>query len=386
MQPSNPSPRLVAKLPLRRRTPGLPGRWTVWPRSFGHIGLLCGFGCLTLGAGALFLPAMPARGQTAGDRRPVRAQPPRLDPQAFEGIFFASVSDQLRGDFPVRDRVGNRSASVGDSRPGGDLKPGTRPEAVVDRTTPMSEADLGGAISRPQRRDDGEAAWSDLIDAASLEDTVKRSKGELDQLVASASRFAGGGYLEARREFFRLSLAFAVIAEYPREVRWQSSAAVASVRLARMAAACRVGSTQLHSQARRQLQELDDLLSGLKWELQPGEALLEDDWTTDRTAVMQIMEYDLRSVLLPAVANPQRMQADSEEAWVAAQWLAVLGQVLLKSGMQDADDEEYRRWCWDLIDQARQTAGGIERAEQPAARQSAGRIDQVCSQCHSDYR
>lgn len=370
MQPSNRSLK-----PVTRRS----------PRSFGHIAVLWGFGCLVLSVGALCLPAMPARGQAAGDRRPPRARPPQLDPKQFEGIFFASVSEQLRGEFPVRGSTAAVALAEGGQAAEEHRLPESQSATAADRSTlPAGEA--GGLNARPLPQLDAQLPWSELIDAPALEDTVKQAKGRLDELVASASRFAGGGYLEARREFYRLAIAFAVIAEYPQEVRWQSSAAVAATRLARMGAACRVGSTQLHNQARRQLQELGDLLNGLKWELQPGEELAEEDWTTDRATLMQIMEYDLRSILLPAVASPQRLQAEAEEASVAAQWLAVLGQVLLKSGMQDADDEDYRRWCRDLIEQARHTAVGITQSEQPAARQSAGRVDQVCSQCHSDYR
>jgi hypothetical protein len=378
-------PNLVAKLPPCRRPGKSPLRMSEPRRGLCRIGTLWVCGWLALAAGWLSLPVISVWGQATGDRRPPRAQPPQLDPKQFEGIFFARVSEQLRGEFPARGAAAAVSPASGAATFGGDVVPRSQPAMAADRST-APVFDAAEATAWPQRRLRGEVAWSELIDAASLEDTVKQSKGRLDELVASASRFAGGGYLEARREFYRLAIAFSVIAEYPREVRWQSSAAVAAARLTRMGAACRVGSTQLHSQARRQLQELDDLLNGLKWEQQPGEELAAEDWTTDRGMLMQMMEYDLRNILLPTVAAPQRMQAESDEASVAAQWLAVLGQVLLKSGMQDADDEDYRSWCRALIDQARQTAAGIQRSEQPAARESAGRIDQVCSQCHNDYR
>ncbi len=149
-------------------------------------------------------------------KKNTRAKPPQFDPKLMEGVFFADVKKQLQGDPP---KAGEGRSTSGPTRPAAD-----------DNTR-----------RRPVR---GGSAWPKLISASSIEDLVKGSKLRLDGAVTSAAKFAGGGFKDARREYTMLSILFAIIEQYPTQVRWKNSAPVVRTHMVRVAAGTKVGSTK----------------------------------------------------------------------------------------------------------------------------------------------
>ena len=292
-------------------------------------------------------------------RKPQRSEPPKFSGKEFEGTFFADVSKALQGARPT----GKEAAPA------------------------MAAAPAGGATAKPtgNAAAAGDAlAWSKLISGPNIEDLVKNSKLRLDPIVASQTKFAGG-YKEARREFSLQALMFAIIEQYPGEVRWKKSAGVARETLARMAAASKVSSQQAHKEAKQRVQDLSDLLSGNTLDGSPTSELSWAD-VIDRVPMMQLLEWAQQDYINPHSASQEKFSANKEELGRYAELVAVLGKAAIMDGMPDAEDAEYRSIALQMIDQAKQISVAIQTDDANLARQAAGQISQACSKCHDGYR
>ena len=292
-------------------------------------------------------------------RKPQRAEPPKFSGKEFEGTFFADVTKALQGARPT----GKEAA----------------PAMVA---TPAASGNTKSAGDQAAATD--AMAWSKLISGPNIEDLVKNSKLRLDPIVASSTKFAGG-YKEARREFSLQALMFAVIEQYPGDVRWKKSAGVARESLARMAAAAKVSSPQAHKEAKQRVQDLADLLSGNTLEGKPSSELSWAD-VIDRVPMMQLLEWAQQDYINPHSASQEKFAANKEELQRYAELVAVLGKAAIMNGMPDAEDAEYRAIAGQMIDQAKQISVAVQTDNADLARQAAGQVSQACSKCHDGYR
>ena len=138
----------------------------------------------------------PAHGESESQLR--RARPPQWDADETLGIFLRDAFEQgLVGQGP---------------------SPGEAPAAG-----PGPAARAGGGKAG-QARSPNSTQWSQIVSADTLEDELKASKLELDQLLASPQKFAAGGHLEARRHFAVLAVLMVVIRDYDGPVRWKQDA------------------------------------------------------------------------------------------------------------------------------------------------------------------
>ena len=293
-------------------------------------------------------------------RKPQRAEPPKFSGKEFEGTFFADVSKALQGPRPT----GKEAAA----------SPIVSPPAGSGSAKPAGDAAAAGDAM----------AWGKLISGHNIEDLVKNSKLRLDPIVASQTKFAGG-YKEARREFSLQALMFAIIEQYPGDVRWKKSAGVARETLARMAAASKVSSQQAHKEAKQRVQDLADLLSGNTLDGSPTAELSWAD-VIDRVPMMQLLEWAQQDYINPHSASKEKFSANKEELQRYAELVAVLGKAAIMDGMPDAEDAEYRSIAQQMIDQAKQISVAVQTDNADLARQAAGQISQACSKCHDGYR
>lgn len=291
-------------------------------------------------------------------RKPQRAEPPKFSGKEFEGTFFADVSKALQGARPTGKEAAAMAAAPAAS---GAVKPSGEPAAAGDA-----------------------AGWGKLISGPTIEDMVKNSKLRLDPIVASTTKFAGG-YKEARREFSLQAFMFAIIEQYPGEVRWKKSAGVARESLAKMAANSKVSSPQAHKEAKQRVQDLADLLSGNALEGAPQSELAWAD-VIDRVPMMQLLEWAQQSSINPHSASKEQFTANKEELQRYAELVAALGKVAIMEGMPDAEDNEYRLIAQQMIDQAVQISVAVKTDNADMARQAAGQVSQACSKCHDGYR
>ncbi len=293
-------------------------------------------------------------------RKPQRAQPPKFTGKEFEGTFFPDVTKALQGSRPT----GKEAAVAAASATGGASTP------AASGTAPAAADDAQG--------------WSKLISGPTIEDMVKNSKLRLDPIVATPTKYAGG-YKEARREFSLQALMFAIIEQYPGDVRWKKSAGVARETLAKMAAASKVSSAQAHKEAKQRVQDLSDLLSGNALDGSPSSELSWAD-VIDRVPMMQLLEWAQQDYINPHSASKEKFTANKEELQRYAELVAVLGKAAIMEGMPDAADAEYRSLAQQMIDQAMQISVAVQTDNADLARQAAGQVSQACSKCHDGYR
>ncbi len=286
-----------------------------------------------------------------------RATPPEFKPNEFSGVFFSDALSQLLGEIPT---VQLANADVG--------KP-----------------DKSGAIAPTETSSSTSAStiWKELVSSATIEDIVKESKTRLDGIITTPAKFSGG-VVDVRREFTLLASAMAVIAQYPEQIRWQSSAIYAQRIFARMAANCKVGTLPVFNEAKQRQQDLQNLLKGSKVTGAADEVSWSD--TADRGPSMQIMEWALRENLAKSTNNEKRFRESQEEVVKYAELLAMFGNIIKQPGMTDADDQEYVQFATAMVQAAQEVVRAARINDAELARTAVGRIDQACIKCHETYR
>lgn len=292
--------------------------------------------------------------------RPPRQKPPVFQPKDWDKVFFPDVASQLQGDDPTT------GAGVAT------MEQATIAEAPSTNTTGTDTAT-------------GDSRWLQRISSASLESLVKESKLRLDGIVTTPAKFAGGGYEDARREFTLLALLFAVIEEYPEEVRWQKSASLAKRKWARVAAGTKVGSPQAYNEAKLRLQDLTEMLNGNP--LSDAGAAEEFVWSEalDRAALMQTLEATLRERMIPLAGSPKTVKEQPEELTQMAELIETIGESLKLPGMSEADQENYVKWCEEMIANAESLQQAVSLGNADAVKAASAKIDQSCTNCHNDF-
>jgi hypothetical protein len=296
-------------------------------------------------------------------RKPERVEPPKFISGQLNSVFFTDAASQLKGPRPTSQAAAT-VAAVGNSPAG--------PSAVA---TPVAGAVAEGDL----------LAWHNLISPTALEDLIKGSKLRLDKTITTPAAFAGGGFAIARKEFSMQALLFAIIETYPTDVRWKSSAPVARELLSRVAANTKVGSAQVHDEAKKRLQDLGDLTNGTQLS---GKVNSEIDWSKliDHAPSMQLLEWAQQESISPFTASPEVFAKNRDSLQHHAELVAVLGKVLTVEEMPFADDKEYVTLAKGMIEQAQQLVLAVKTDNAELARQAASKIGQSCTNCHDSFR
>ncbi len=307
--------------------------------------------------GLVLIAAMSAGLWAQKPRKPQRAQPPKFTGKEFPGVFYDDVPAVLQGERPTVAAVNAAMAAAANNA----------------NASSGGKSDSGGS--------DG---WAKLISPPTIEDAVKNSKLRLDQVVASQTKFTGG-YVEARREFSLLALMFAIIEQYPGDVRWKKSAPIARETLSRMAANSKVSSPQAYKEAKQRVDDLGELLNGTQLS---GEASSEVVWPNviDRVPLMQIAEWAQQQHVNNYSSSKENFSKHKEELQRYAEILAVLGKAAIMNDMPDATDAEYRKLAEMMVEQSSQIVLAVQTDNADLARTAAGQVTQACSKCHDGYR
>ncbi len=310
------------------------------------------------------LLAVVAVGQSK-TRKPRRAEPPKFSSNEFDSIFFENVASVLKGERPSKStsEAANSSASK-------------------RHDDPVSDKGSGTASTASSASGEG---WTQLIAASTIEDVIKKSKLRLDGIVTTPARFAGGGFAEARREFSLLAGLFAVIEQYPGQVRWKASAALARERFSRAAANAKVGSAAAFTEAKARVQELGDLLNGSPISGSPS-APVEWEHLIDRGPLMQVLEWTFKEHTQNYTASAAAFAQNKDELQQSVELISVLGSLAQKEGMPDAADAEYTQFAKMMVEQAREISVAVKNDNADAARVAAGQVGQSCVKCHDSYR
>lgn len=290
-----------------------------------------------------------------------RAPAPRFSSDQTGQIFFDKLSDAFSGDRPTLSSV--------------------RKSATTTTLAP-SPGNLAGGASADSS---GGNVWTTLISPESLEDEIKRVKLHYDGLITTPGAFNSGGYQDARLDLTILATMFAVISQHEGDVRWKSESPAARDILARTAFRCSAGSTQVYNEAKTRKNDLQDLISGSGISNPNSEP--ENDWSAiaDRSPLMTYAEW-LRDELKSATTSEQAVKDEPAKVKRYAELIALLGEVLVQEGMDEADDEDYAALSKAMTKAAIDVRRALEINDYSAVSKAVGAVVQSCDTCHNEYR
>lgn len=310
--------------------------------------------------GAALIPFV-ALAQTKAPKSVKRAQPPKF---SKAGDFFDDAFQEgLVGERPADLSKTAAAGSTGNS---------------VLGSTPTEGSGAGGVAG---------SGWAGLISGPTIEDEIKALKLQIDQNVTTPSDFAGKGYKLARRDFSVMAMLFGITGEYEGDVRWKKDAPAARDVFARTAANAKVGSAQVFQEAKLRKDELTDLVGGSSpFSGKPAEAKAVWKDVCGRAPLMQHLENIWEPRLKPSLADKGQFMANADKVLRDAEIIAVIGQVLAKEGLPDADSEEYIQFCNALRDGAKAIADGVKSKNYDQATTGGATIGKSCTECHENYR
>ncbi|TWT83824.1 hypothetical protein CA13_52950 [Planctomycetes bacterium CA13] len=311
---------------------------------------------LCLASFGLFVTVLNCDGAAAQERR---APAPTFNQRDTQGIFFDSLDDAFRGERPSLSKI---------------------QKAGADKAV----AATNGSTESTSEKADAAGGWAKLIAPESLEDEIKRVKLHFDSVITTPGAFNGGGFQDARLDLSILATLFAVVNEHPGDVRWKDQAAAARDLIARTAFNCKAGSSQVFNEAKMRKADLQDLASGSG--LANRDAEPETDWSmvVDRSPLMQYAEQ-LAGKLKAASRDAKTAEENNEQIQRDAQLLAMIGQVLTREGLDEADDEDYAALSLSMTKAASAVAAAIERGSYDIGSE-IGAVTQSCDACHEQYR
>lgn len=305
----------------------------------------------------IFLVLLVTASANADERR---AAPPTFAPEDWKGVFFDSVDEAIRGERPSLSAI--------------------RQSAKQASEQAMAEASGGDDGGGPKSD-----LWASLISPVSIEDEIKRVRLHYDSIITTPGAFNSGGYLDARVDLTIMAVMFAIITEHSGEVRWKDQASAARDLLARTAFNCKAGSTQVYNEAKLRKADLQDLVSGTGLADREGEPT--NDWAmiADRSPLMTYAE-SLIETLEDSTNNAGAINDNIDSIRRNAELLATLGEILVREGMEEADDDDYVKLSRDMTADAKQVVLAVDRADTEAIGQGVSAIRQRCDACHEQYR
>lgn len=314
--------------------------------------------------GVVSLGHSPPRGSLLAAppaRERVRARPPAAWPALARSTFFDDAFATLEGPRPDFGALADsRSASPG---------PADREGAAA----------TGGDGFR----------WSAMISPDTLTDEVKDMKGTVQDAIASATTFKGGGYEDAREAFSSIALVFGVIAAYDGDIRWKKDAAAARDLFARVGFNCKVGTDQSLSESKARAADLVALLEGnglpSRSERDPDSG--DPIWSqvAARPALMKRLER-ADAVVGAAVASRTEFTRAAAQLLHEVEMAAAIAEVIQRKDYEYHDDETYRGYAAAMREAALKARAAAAKDDYDGVRAAAGDLKKSCDACHGDYR
>jgi hypothetical protein len=306
----------------------------------------------------------PARGAAVAappGRERVRARPPVSWPALARATFFDDAFTTLEGQRPDFSALaGSRAANAGPDDPG-------------------SPAAVAGDGFR----------WSGLVSPDTLTDEVKDMNATVQEAIASATTFKGGGYEAAREAFSSIALVFGVIAAYDGDIRWKKDAAMARDLFARVGFNCKVGTDQSLSESKARAADLAALLegNGLPSRSERDPEAGEPIWSqvAARPALMARLER-ADAVVSAAVASRTEFTRAAAQLLHEVEMAAIVAEVIQRKDFEYHDDETYRGYAAAMRDAALKARAAAAKDDFDGVRAAAGDLKKSCDACHGDYR
>ena len=288
--------------------------------------------------------------------RPKRARPPKWSADVLDA-FFEDARERLEGE---------------------------RPDYAANSTIAANPSPASSHGSAPQTS--AAFAWSNLIDAETLETEIKRLAQTVAQDVTSPSEFKGGAYQKCRRHFSVLATLFAIAAEYDGEVRWQDAAPALRDLFARAGYNCKVGTDQTYQEAKQRKQDLADLVSGSRPRAADAERAADWSQVSDRPPLMQRLNIAHEEYLTKWLASEREFGRRANEVRHEVQLVAAIAETIGREGFDYWDDEQYAEYARMLKQSATDMAAAVELNNFQQAREAENRMTKACADCHDGYR
>ena len=303
---------------------------------------------------------LPTAQATAQKPKPQikRAQPPKFDKN--DPFYANAFKEGLSGTRPA------------------DLGKAVMAVASVPGNSPVTPASGGGVSG---------SGWAAYITNTALEDEIKSQKNGAEKNISTPTDFTSNGYKYARREFSVTAMIFAVIAEYEGDVKWKKEATSARDAFARTASNAKVGTVGVYNEAKQRRQELTDLISGQTIPLKADlDTKAKWEQVCNRTPLMQRLDVHRDAKIKAFTASKGEFTSNLDSLEHEAQIYALVGLVLHKEGMEDADDKEYIAFAKMLTQGGADLAKACRDKDFAAAGKAANLITNSCEKCHEAYR
>jgi hypothetical protein len=263
------------------------------------------------------------------------------------------------------------------------LGPG-QPGALLATSTPKAGAgpsedtDLAGA---------GDAAWSKLIAASTIEDEIKAQVAPVAEVTKTPSVFKGGGNHPARVHFTELAMLFGIIAQFEGDVRWKKDALGLREIFKRAGVNCKVGTDNSYKEAHQRSDDLAQLIAGGKVELPKPDPDAKWADVANRSPLMIRMGKEGYSPKIKAWTSDKGEFSKNRNALLEeSQIVAVIGHLIQDASYEYADDETYLEYAKQLEKQALEIVEAVKGDSLERAQAAAGQLNKACSACHEGYR
>lgn len=299
--------------------------------------------------------------------------------EQLPSVFFADAfRDALRGPRP-----GDRAVAGGASGGANSNQPGSSTEST--RGGAAGGTGAGGNGGSGESSTDGAQGWAAVVDAAVLEDEVKRQLQDLDKSLVSAGKFRSEGHELAADQLSLLAADLAVISVYEGDIRWKKDAAALATLCRQAAQAAPQRSAESFQKAQQARDALADAVRGNAPPDLPAAQSL-DDWSQllGRPALMRRLELS-SDQRLPGTFDGAAVK-DAEAAKHEAQVVRLLTRLLMQPGMEDGGDPDYVKLCEELDRAAATAVSAAARQDAATLNQAVGEIKKSCATCHESYR
>lgn len=258
---------------------------------------------------------------------------------------------------------------------------GQRPDAAALAESAKSKSSESGTASATTNVD----SWSQLVDAASIENEVKSQQQKVSQLVTTPVVFQTK-FDAVNQSFEILSVLFSVIRQYDGDIRWSDYAPTAQMLFQKAAVSSRNGAAAGFRYCKTRKEDLQELVRG-------GSIVATDtppetiDWSeaADRSRLMVRLE-EANENLKKFTANEDAFNSAAGEINHEANMIALMARVIILDGMPEAEEDEYVAYGRTMLDGAVELKSSTKVGDFNRASTATNLIGQSCADCHADWR
>ncbi len=120
----------------------------------------------------------------------------------------------------------------------------------------------------------------------------------------------------------------------------------------------------------------------------PAGAEPKNDWAkvADLSPLMSRLEMAQQNRIAPATSNAGDFKKNAAQLTHEAEIVAALAEAIGRPGMDNAEDDKFRRYAKALQQSALDLRQAVNNSNYDAARAAAGVMKKTCDSCHGDFR